>query len=401
MATDGLSAPQLAGYRRQVMIGALGVIQILAWGSSYYLPAVLAGPIATDTGWPLPWIVGSLSAGLLVAGLISPRVGRLIGEHGGRPVLAGAALLLALGLVLLGLAPSLPVFVVGWLVLGAGMGAGLYDAAFATLGRQFGAAARPAITNLTLWGGFASTVCWPFSAWLVGQVGWRGACFTYAAIHVAVTLPLVLLLIPRPPARPVEYKAGSGAITMTAVERRQLWLFGGIQTLGGIITAAIAIHLLTLLQAHGLTLAAAVSLGVLMGPSQVGARLVEMAAGGRHHPLWTLTGAVILTALGLVLLWVGFPYLAATVILYGAGNGIASIAKGTVPLALFGPDRYAPIVGLIARPSLIAQALAPSVIALLIVQMSGTAAIGVLSLLAVTNIALVVALWRARATGYL
>lgn len=381
------------------MIGALGVIQILAWGSSYYLPAVLSVPIATDTGWPLTWIVGSLSAGLLVAGLISPRVGRLIGEHGGRPVLAGAALLLALGLVLLGFAPSLPVFVLGWLVLGAGMGAGLYDAAFATLGRQFGAAARPAITNLTLWGGFASTVCWPFSAWLVSQVGWRGACFTYAAIHVAVTLPLVLLLIPRPPARPVEYKAGSGAITMTAVERRQLWLFGGIQTLGGIITAAIAIHLLTLLQANGLTLAAAVSLGVLMGPSQVGARLVEMAAGGRHHPLWTLTGAVILTALGLVLLWVGFPYLAATVILYGAGNGIASIAKGTVPLALFGPDRYAPIVGLVARPSLIAQALAPSVIALLIVQMSGTAAIGVLSLLAVTNIALVVALWKARATG--
>ena len=382
------------------MIGALGIIQILAWGSSYYLPAVLAGPIATDTGWPLPWIVGSLSAGLLVAGLISPRVGRLIGEHGGRPVLAGAALLIALGLVLLGIAPSLPVFVVGWLVLGAGMGAGLYDAAFATLGRQFGAAARPAITNLTLWGGFASTVCWPFSAWLVSQAGWRGACFTYAAIHVAVTLPLVLLLIPRPPARLIEYKAGSGAITMTAVERRQMWLFGGIQTLGGIITAAIAIHLLTLLQANGLTLAAAVSLGVLMGPSQVGARLVEMAAGGRHHPLWTLTGAVILTALGLVLMWVGFPYLAATVILYGAGNGIASIAKGTVPLALFGPDRYAPIVGLVARPSLIAQALAPSMIALLIVQMSGTAAIGALCLLAVTNIALVVALWRARASGY-
>ena len=186
MATDEVPALQLTGYRRQVMIGALGIIQILAWGSSYYLPAVLAGPIATDTGWPLPWIVGSLSAGLLVAGLISPRVGRLIGEHGGRPVLAGAALLIALGLVLLGIAPSLPVFVVGWLVLGAGMGAGLYDAAFATLGRQFGAAARPAITNLTLWGGFASTVCWPFSAWLVSQAGWRGACFTYAAIHVAV-----------------------------------------------------------------------------------------------------------------------------------------------------------------------------------------------------------------------
>jgi MFS family permease len=149
------------------VISALGVIQILTWGSSFYLPAVLAAPIVADTGWPLAWVVGGLSIGLLVAAFASPRVGLTIHRHGGRPVLALAALMLATGLVVIGLAPNLPVFLAGWLVIGLGMGCGLYDPAFATLGRLYGAEARPAITTLTLWGGFASTVTWPISAYLV------------------------------------------------------------------------------------------------------------------------------------------------------------------------------------------------------------------------------------------
>ena len=151
--------------RRWPVISALGVVQILAWGSSFYLPAVLAGPIAENTGWPLAWVVGGLSVGLLVAAFVSPRVGLAINRYGGRPVLALAALLLAAGLAALGFAPTLPVYLAGWLLIGLGMGCGLYDPAFATLGRLYGAEARPAITTLTLWGGFASTVCWPLSAY--------------------------------------------------------------------------------------------------------------------------------------------------------------------------------------------------------------------------------------------
>jgi len=133
---------------RLTVISALGVVQILAWGSSYYLPAVLAAPIA-------------------------PFVGRVIGERGGRPVLAAAAMLLAAGQVILCLSPNLPIFIAGWVVIGAGMAAGLYDAAFSTLGRLYGGTARSAITVLTLWGGFASTVCWPLSAYMVALFGWR------------------------------------------------------------------------------------------------------------------------------------------------------------------------------------------------------------------------------------
>ena len=197
MAQAQASENQAIAGPRWPIISALGVVQIFAWGSSYYLLAVLAAPIAADTGWPLSWIVGALSLGLLAAGIVSPRVGDAIGQHGGRPVLAAACLLLASGLVILAAAPSLWVFVAGWVVLGLGMGAGLYDAAFATLGGYYGHSARSAITTLTLWGGFASTVCWPLSALFLEHWGWRGTCAAYAAIHLAICLPLVVLVLPR------------------------------------------------------------------------------------------------------------------------------------------------------------------------------------------------------------
>lgn len=157
--------------RPRLVVPALGVVQIFAWGSSYYLLAVLAEPIAADTGWPMAWVVGALSLGLLTAGAVSPRVGDAIAEHGGRPVLTFACTSLAVGLAILAMASSLPLYLFGWVVLGVGMGAGLYDAAFASLGKIYGSDARSAITALTLWGGFASTACWPLSALLVEHLG--------------------------------------------------------------------------------------------------------------------------------------------------------------------------------------------------------------------------------------
>ncbi|GJE03341.1 MFS transporter [Methylobacterium isbiliense] len=380
------------------VISALGVVQILTWGTSYYLLTVLAPPIAADTGWPLPWIVGSLSAGLLVSGLVSPRVGRAIGHYGGRPVLALATVVLALGLVVIGLAPALQVFFLGWLVLGAGMGAGLYDAAFATLGRLYGASARPAITTLTLWGGFASTVCWPLSAFLVEHLGWRGTCVAYAGLLLVVALPLVLLVLPDSPPLPTSDLGSSsvGPEPLTGRERRAFLLLAGILTLGGATTAIVSVHLLNLLQAQGASLAAAVSLGALVGPSQVAARVIEMANKGRHHPIWTLSAAMGLIALGLVLLWAGFPILAVALVLYGAGNGIYSIARGTLPLALFGPVRYAPLLGRLALPNLVAQALAPSLGAVVLAEGGAHVTLTVLAGLAVINLLLVGALWRER-----
>ena len=387
----------MAPARRWPVISALGVVQILTWGSSFYLLSVLAAPMSADTGWPLGWVIGGLSLGLLVAGLASPRVGAFIGEHGGRPVLAFASVALAVGLAILGLAPNLPTYLGGWLLIGLGMGTGLYDPAFATLGRLYGAEARPAITTLTLWGGFASTVCWPLSAFLVERIGWRGTCLTYAGLHLAITLPLVLIVIPWPPVRPVARSADAApSVRLDGRERRAFLLMAGVLTLGGTVMAMVSVHLIALLQARGVALSSAVAYGALIGPSQVGARIIEMAGRGRHHPLWTLTAAMVLVAIGVAILGAGLPVVGLALVLYGAGNGIYSIARGTVPLALFGPERYAPLVGRLARPGLVAQAFAPSLGALVLTQWGADATYMLLTGLSLANVLLALALWRVR-----
>jgi MFS family permease len=172
------------------VVASVGIGQILAWSSSYYLSAVLPLPAAADTGWSPDWTVGALSIGLLVSGLVSPLVGRLIDRHGGRPVLAASALLIAVGLIVLAAAPILAVFVLGWIVIGLGMGAGLYDSAFAALGRLYGDAARGAISRVTLFGGFASAVSWPVGSYLVVHAGWRATCLAFAAADLFLLLPL-------------------------------------------------------------------------------------------------------------------------------------------------------------------------------------------------------------------
>ena len=188
-------------FGRRAVITALGFAQILAWGTSFYFPAVFATAIVADTGWSLGWVVSGTSIGLLVAGLISPQVGRLIDRHGGRPVLLASSLFFAVGLTGAGLAPNLPLYLFAWTLIGIGMGTGLYDAVFAALGRLYGSEARGPITNLTLFGGFASTICWPLSAFMIDHVGWRIACLIYAGLHLAIALPLQMLVIGPTPAR--------------------------------------------------------------------------------------------------------------------------------------------------------------------------------------------------------
>ena len=375
--------------------------QIFAWGSSYYLPAVLAKPIASDTGWSLSWVVGGLSLGLLIAGLVSPWVGRPIARRGGRPVLAVSAALLAAGLSTLALAHSLPAFLIAWSLIGIGMGAGLYDPAFATLGRLYGHSGRSAITTLTLFGGFASTVCWPLSAFLEAHLGWRGACLVYAGFQLAIALPAYLFLLPREPQHPQRPAPLTGSATslLHPPARPKLQgnavflLLAATITLSSVISTTLSVHLLTVLQAEGLTLAAAVGLGALVGPSQVAARAVEMVIARDHHPIWTKVASTSLVATGLAALWLEAPIIPLALALYGAGIGLESIARGTLPLAVFGPERYPAIMGQIAMPSLVAQAAAPSIGAALIEAAGVHGAIGVFVAAAVCNVLLAASLF--------
>jgi MFS family permease len=380
----------------RLIVPALGITQILAWGSSYYLLAVLAKPIAADTGWPLTWIVAGLSLGLLIAGLVSPLVGRQIHRRGGRPILAASAALLGIGLLGLAVAPNLPLFIAAWIAIGLGMGAGLYDAAFSTLGRLYGQRARHHITTLTLFGGLASTACWPLSAFLVTELGWRGACATYAAIHLLFSLPIYLLVVADRHAPSWETADKSTAERSTEVGRTRLRavfvLLATTIMVGSMLSTVISVHLLTMLQVHGMALAGAVALGAMVGPSQVGARFVEMLVSRYHHPIWTKVTSVSLVALGLGLFWAGIPIVAPALMLYGAGIGLESIARATLPLALFGAANYAPIMGRLAMPSLIAQAAAPSLGALLIELLGVQGALGTVVAVALTNVGLVLVL---------
>ncbi len=355
------------------MVGLLGVQQILAWGSSFYLPTVLAGPIVGETGWPLPWVVGGLSIGLLLSGLVSPYAGRRIERYGGRGLLPMGCALLAAGLVLMGLAESLWLFEIAWAVIGLGMGGALYDPAFATLGRQYGLQARGMITLLTLFGGFASTVCWPLSAALVEWLGWRQACFVYAGLNLLIILPLRAFLKPPPPHPPLPPPGEAPSAAQSRRLLRVLVALGVSMALTAILLTVVSVHLVRLLQARDVAVGAAVALGTLIGPSQVGSRLLQYALGRRLHPLWTLLLSALPMALGLSLL-AGAPllggldegWIAAALVFYGGGMGLSSIARGTVPLALVGARGYATVVGKLVAPGLVLQAVAPVAAAWLI-----------------------------------
>ena len=342
---------------------ALGTAQTLAWGSSYYLPAILADPIARDLGISSNWFFAAFSASLVISGLLGPRVGRQIDRVGGRQVLCISNLVFAGGLALLGASTSLWMMSAAWLLLGVGMGLGLYDAAFGALGRIYGSDARGAITGITLIAGFASTVGWPLSSLGLETIGWRDTCYAWAVAHIVIGLPLNLLL-PRAEVR--EVTAGPAVKPHIAVDRTMVLLsfaFAAAWT----VTSAMAAHLPRIVEAFGATPAQAVVAGMMIGPAQVGARVMEASLLNRFHPIISTRLACITHPIGACVIGIfGGGAAAAFALLHGAGNGILTIARGTLPLAIFGPENYAYRLGLIGAPSRICQALAPLGFGLLI-----------------------------------
>ena len=364
-ATGAVRAPGFG-----LLITALGVAQIFAWGSSYYLMAVVAQPIADDTGWPLAWVVGGLSLGLLVAGLISPRVGRLIQHRGGRPVLAASAVLLAAGLGVLALAQTLPVYLAAWVVIGVGMGAGLYDPAFATLGRIFGRGARAPITALTLAGGLASTVSWPATQFLLETVGWRGAYLVFAALLALLAAPLHAFALPRQRVGSDGSEKADNRSAASHVKPAPVLPARGIAFVlvaaafssYAFVPSALSAQLLAIFQRLGLAPVTVVAIGMVFGPAQVLARICELAFARHTHPLWVArfaTGVLVVAFALLALLPFSVLLAAVFAAMYGMANGLMTIARGTVPLSLFGAAGYGKLMGRIGGPFLIVQAVAP------------------------------------------
>jgi len=268
---------------RHFVVATLGIAQTLAWASSYYLPAILAGPIGAGVGVAPTWVFGAFSGALLIAAFAGPAVGRLIDRHGGRGVLVLSNVVLACGLVVLAAAHGALLLALAWAILGVGMALGLYDASFAALTALYGTGARGPITGITLLAGFASTVSWPLSTFLNDTLGWRETVLIWAALNIVIGLPLNLLLpVPahaaHPVARSVQRKIGWKPY-------REMFLLAFVFAAAWFVTGAMAAHLPELLERAGATPLAAIAAAALVGPAQVAARLVEFLVLRRGHPL--------------------------------------------------------------------------------------------------------------------
>ena len=347
---------------RTRVVATLGLAQCLAWASSYYLLAVLAVPMARDLHVTIAMIFGAFSVALVVSAVAGPRLGRAIDTHGGRPVLMASNLAFALGLAGLGVARNVTELFAAWALLGVAMASGLYEAAFAALVHIYGRDSRNAITGIALIGGLASTVGWPLSAWLESNFGWRDACFAWAALHLVVglpangSLPRITLLADSP----VEVGVTSKQESQPAAPMRTILLLSVFYALTWFISTAMASHLPHLLTLSGMSLAAAVGVGALIGPAQVAGRLLELGFLRRFHPLKSARFGAIMHPVGAVLLvMIGPPAAIAFGLLHGAGNGILTIAKGTLPLVLFGAKGYGERQGVLTVPARMAQASAP------------------------------------------
>ena len=376
---------------RYGVVASLGTTQTLAWASSYYLPALLAAPLAADLGIPSRHVFGAFSLALVISALVGPRAGRALDDWGGRKVLSVTSVLFAVGLAALGMAQTPWQMWAAWALIGVGMGSGLYDAAFATVVRLYPVSARGAITGITLMAGFASTVGWPLTAWWIDGFGWRSACFAWAGLHMLLGFPLHLSL---PNAARESVKTAAQAATDShpsqpsrAAPRWMMAAMASVFAITWFTSTAMAAHLPMLLQMQGLTASAALGVAMLVGPAQVIARVLEFGFLRHIHPLHSArlaASAHPLGVLGIVVFGPAAAWLFAS--LHGAGNGVLTIAKGTLPLVVFGPAGYGERQGWLMIPARFAQAAAPAAFGMAIAHWGGaalwlTAGLGLVSVL--------------------
>lgn len=346
-------------------VWCLGFAQLIAWGVSYYLIGGLGEAIVESLGWTRDVIYGGFSVALLVMGLTSSLTGRLIDRYGGKPVMIVGALLNAAGCLAIAFSHSVLVYYAAWLCLGLAMRLSLYDAAFAALVRAGGRHARRPIAQITLLGGLASTVFWPLGHALVENFGWRHALWVYAGFAL-LTIPLHLTI----PMGRHRDSAEAGEVVAEqrplATSRREIVISGVlyvvIMMMANFLNAGMSSHMLGILAGLGLAAATSVWVSTLRGIGQSLARLGAVVFAGRFQSLNLNVLACVLLPLCFLAAFAGGQFIAAALafaFFYGAGNGLLTITRGTLPLTLFGHRSYGRFVGHLIAPSFLASAVAP------------------------------------------
>jgi MFS family permease len=354
---------------------ALGITQIIAWGTTLYALGILGRPIAVDTGWSQGLVFGGLTAGLLASSVISAPMGRLIDAKGGRLIMSAGSIATALSLVLVALATTPTTYLGAWAVVGVAMRMTLYDAAFASIVQVTPSRGRRAISYLTLFGGFASTVFWPIGHWLNGAYGWRMTLVIFAAINLFICLPLHWIgLARREDATVPDATVAQSAVTLAApplqgkARTLGMILFGVVLAISAFVYGAMAAHLVPLIEASGVSLAAAVTLASLKGFAQVGGRVCELVFGRNLNPVTLGRITLAFLPLSFAILWLGgagYTVAFAFTMVFGIANGLTTIVRGAVPLALFGREGYGAVLGILATPYLLLNAIAPMIFAML------------------------------------
>ena len=367
-----------AAHRADPFVGAvcaLGVGQITAWGTTYYCLGVLAGPIARDTGWAHALVYFGFTLSLLVMGAVSAAAGRAIDRLGARAVMSAGALLSSATLLMLSRAQGPAGYLAGWALLGVGMRLSLYDAAFAALVQVLPSRGRRAISLLTLFGAFASTVFWLLGHQLDEALGWRQTLAWFAVIHLAVCLPLNWLGLARRETAPDTRAAAPAPVgrddrPLQGRDRRiAIALFALVMSLNGLVFGAVTVQLVPLLEAAGLATSAAVGVASTKGFAQFGGRLVEIGFGRRLHAMTVARVAIGALPWSFVALMLADGRLQALLVFtlaMGASQGVVTIVRGAVPLALFGAERYGTVLGLLAAPVLVVNAASPTLVALIV-----------------------------------
>ena len=354
---------------------ALGIAQITAWGTSYYCLGVLAGPIAADTGWSLSLVYFGFTISVLVMGAISAWAGRAIDRHGPLPVMSAGILIVSAGLYALSLVTSETAYLATWALIGAGMRLSLYDAAFAALVHVVPSRGRLAISYLTLFGAFASTVFWVVAHYLNEAGGWRQTLAAFAAINLVVCLPLQWIALRRrePAGMAPKDEPAAAANHRPPLEGRRravgMALFAIVMSLNGFVFSVVAVQLVPLLQSAGLAAAAAVWVASLKGFAQFGGRVVEIVFGRNLHAITVGRIAIGVLPVSFALFALSGGSLQVIVLftlLMGASQGVITIVRGAVPLALFGTSGYGSVLGLIATPVLMVNAISPTAFAAIV-----------------------------------
>lgn len=382
-------------------VGVTGAAQVIASAGAHYLPAVIAVPASQELGLSPAILFGGFSVALSVSAIVGPVVGKMVDRFGGRPVLMMSNLIFALGLTTLGFAQGMWSVLFAYAVLGLGMATGLFEVAFSAIVRLFGKSSRNPITGVTLIAGFASFVAWTVSVYVDSKFGWSGVCWFWACVHIVVGLPLNALLpsplspstelhlspqttksdterstpaaatppsttdsaptsVPAPPAPASAPAAAPTTAPAPTPTKATAFLLAFVFAANSFVGMGLMIHMPRMLEGMGVPLSLAFTIGSLVGPSQVLGRVLDFFFMRRWHPLvGTRLAALTHPIGGALLLAFGAPFAMAFVILHGIGNGILIIARGTLPLAIFGTKGYGQRQGWLMMPSKFAQAAAP------------------------------------------